>query len=99
SQAIPWRIMISARKAKAPAAMPTAEPRRILPTFSETSALASSISSRTRVEAFSETSTTMSASERWSSSGGGGGGVPGGGSGGGFWGGSVAIGYSGGSSL
>ena len=52
SQAIPCMIRISARKAKTPAAMPTAEPRRIFATFSETSAFASSISSRTSVEAF-----------------------------------------------
>src|SRR3954447_24613479 len=81
SQAIPCRIRISARKAKVPAAVPTTEPRRILVTFSESSALASSISSRTSVEALSETSTTRSASERCSGAGGG----SGGGIGGGFW--------------
>ena len=51
---------IRARKAKTPATIPTTEPRRILPTFSLTSALASSTSSRIRLEAFSETSKTSS---------------------------------------
>ena len=50
SQATPSMTRISARKAKTPAATPTAEPRRSLPTFSETSALASSISSRISVD-------------------------------------------------
>src|SRR5436305_2962774 len=71
SQAIPCRIRISARKAKVPAATPTPAPRPSLASFAETSALASSISSRTRTEAFSETSTTRSASDRSSAEGGG----------------------------
>ena len=47
---------IRARKAKTPAAMPTAEPRASVVTFSLTSVLASSISSRIRFEVCSVTS-------------------------------------------
>src|SRR4051794_18587402 len=64
SQATPSITKIRARKAKTPAAMPTTEPRRILPTFSEISVLASSISSRTSEELFSATSKTSSETER-----------------------------------
>src|SRR3954447_2754051 len=79
SQAMPWRIRISARKAKVPAATPTPAPRPSLASLAETSDLASSISSRTRTEACSETSTTRSASERSSAGAGGSGGGIGGG--------------------
>src|SRR6188472_3601058 len=71
SQATPSMIRISARKANVPAATPTTEPRRILPTFSVISVLASSISSRTSDELFSATSKTSSLTERSSSRGGG----------------------------
>src|SRR3954452_10801396 len=64
SQAMPSMTRIRARKAKTPAAIPTTEPRRILPTFSEISVLASSISSRTSEELFSATSKTSSETER-----------------------------------
>src|SRR5262249_36018881 len=66
SQAMPSTIRTSANAANTPAAAPTAEPRMILPTFSLTSALASSISSRTRTEVFSETSKISSPTD-WSS--------------------------------
>src|SRR6187399_114018 len=64
SQATPSMMRIRARKAKVPAAIPTTEPRRSLPTFSEISLLASSISSRTSEELFSATSKTSSLTER-----------------------------------
>src|SRR4051794_29229061 len=69
SQAMPSMTRISARKAKTPAAMPTTEPRRILPTFSEISVFASSISSRTSEELFPATSKTSSLTERSSGAG------------------------------
>jgi hypothetical protein len=56
---------ISARKAKTPAAAPTAEPRSSLVTFSVTSVLASSNSSRIRADVFSETSKTSSPTDFW----------------------------------
>src|SRR6478672_8399554 len=78
---MPSMTRIRARKAKMPAAMPTTEPRRILPTFSEISVFASSISSRTSEELFSATSKTSSETDRSSAVGrcgasGLGGGVP-----------------------
>src|ERR1700710_2663902 len=68
SQAIPSMIRIRARKAKAPAAMPTTEPRSSLATFSVTSALASSNSSRISDEVPVETSKTRSATDFFSAS-------------------------------
>src|SRR3954451_2732078 len=79
SQATPSITKIRARKAKTPAAMLTTEPRRILPTFSEISVLASSISSRTSEELFSATSKTSSETERSSCVGRCGASLPGGG--------------------
>src|SRR4051794_1125394 len=84
SQAMPSMIKIRARKAKVPAAMPTTEPRSSLPTFSVTSALASSNSSRISDEVPVETSKTRSATDFFSAS------EPGGGTcdgsiGGGVW--------------
>src|SRR4051812_37075864 len=61
SQARPSSRMTRPKMAKTPAAAPTAVPRRILVIFSETSALASSISSRTRTLARSEISWTAAA--------------------------------------
>src|SRR5436305_8056943 len=79
SQAMPSITRINARKAKVPAAMPTTEPRKSLPTFSETSVFASSISSRTSEELFSATSKTSSETERSSCVGRCGASLPGGG--------------------
>ena len=62
--------MTKAKKAKTPAAMPTAAPLVRRPTFCWISALASSISSRTSSEAFSETSETISPSDLSAESGG-----------------------------
>src|ERR1700759_614364 len=65
SQAMPSITRISARKGKTPAEIPTTAPLAILPAFSETSALASWISSRTRPETPSVTPKTSSPSLRW----------------------------------
>ena len=67
SQAIANISMISREEAKTPAAAATAPPRTSVVTFSVTSVLASSISSRTRIETRSETSKTSSPTERSSS--------------------------------
>ena len=53
-------IMVSAASTKIPATIPTAAPRSSVLTFSVTSVLASSISSRTRIEACSVMSKTSS---------------------------------------
>ena len=63
--------MVTPKTRKTPAAAAIAAPRVSFVTLSVTSALASSISSRTSCEAFSETSATMSPSDLSASSGGG----------------------------
>ena len=60
SQAMPCMSIASPMSANTPAAIPTTDPWRSLETFSRISVLASSISSRTRIETRSETSKTSS---------------------------------------
>jgi hypothetical protein len=63
NQASPWKNIVMPKTRNTPAATPTAAPLVSFETLSLTSALASSISSRTSCEAFSETSATISPSD------------------------------------
>src|SRR6185436_10042019 len=71
NHAIPWKNMVMPKTRNTPAAAATPAPRVIFDTLSVTSAFASSISSRTSCEAFSETSATISPSDLSAPSGGG----------------------------
>ena len=62
-KARPWKNIVMPKTRNTPAAAPTAAPRVSFETLSVTSAFASSISSRTSCDAFSETSATMSPSD------------------------------------